>query len=123
MRMPENAAAKLAELRALGVRSAIDDFGRGYSSLRYLKHLPVSALKIDPDLLREVGRTNAGTDEAIVCAILGVGRTLNLKIVAEGLETHAQREFLQRNGCSLAQGFYFSKPLSAGELIGCSGTT
>ncbi len=117
-RVPEDAAAKLTELRALGVRSALDDFGRGYSSLRSLKHLPVGALKIDAELLREVGREHAETDEAIVRAVLDIGRTLGLRIVAEGVETQLQRDFLRENGCTLGQGFYFSKPLAAEALLG-----
>ena len=117
MRMPENAATKLRSLRALGVRSAIDNFGRGYSSLSYLKHLPVSAIKIDPGLIGGVGKPGAATDEAIVCAILGVGRSLGLKIVAEGIETEIQADYLRRNGCPLAQGFYYAQPLRHDELI------
>ncbi len=117
MRMPENAAAKLADLRALGVRTAIDDFGRGYSSLSYLKRLPIGAIKIDPDLLREVALGTGTADEAIVRAILGVGRSLGIKIVAEGVETELQRDFLRRNGCTLAQGFYFAQPMTADDVL------
>jgi diguanylate cyclase (GGDEF)-like protein len=120
MRSPSSAAATLGALRRLGVRTAIDDFGVGYSSLSYLKRFPIGAVKIGPEFLRGIGSKDKGegaVDEAIVCAILGVGRALGIKVVAEGIETREQLDFLRRNGCELGQGYMFSLPLTAGELL------
>jgi len=117
-RAPESAAITLAELRRLGVRSSIDDFGSGYSSLNYLKHFPIGGLKIDRTFLAEVGRPDAAPgDEAIVGAILAVGRALRLEVVAEGIETPAQREFLRARGCEFGQGYFFDRPLRESDLI------
>jgi EAL domain-containing protein (putative c-di-GMP-specific phosphodiesterase class I) len=90
---------------------AIDDFGTGYSSLAYLHQFPIDTLKIDRSF---VGRL-AGGDEEIVRAIVTLGRSLRMQVLAEGVETRADLEVLGRLGCDLAQGYLFSEPLPAGE--------
>lgn len=106
----------LERLRALGVRISIDDFGTGYSSLLYLKRLPASELKIDRGFVSEL--VADGEDAAIVAAIIALGQTLNLKIVAEGVETGAQRDLLTRLGCDSLQGFLLGRPMPALEFEG-----
>jgi EAL domain-containing protein (putative c-di-GMP-specific phosphodiesterase class I) len=114
--MVDEAAAALAvrAVRELGVHVAIDDFGTGYSSLAYLKHFPIEALKIDRSFVADLGRDS--NDAAICAAIIAMGRQLGLKIVAEGVETKEQLEFLATHGCTLAQGFYIAKPMEASEM-------
>jgi diguanylate cyclase (GGDEF)-like protein len=114
--MVDEAAAALAvrAVRELGVHVAIDDFGTGYSSLAYLKHFPIEALKIDRSFVADLGRDS--NDAAICAAIIAMGRQLGLKIVAEGVETKEQLEFLATHGCTLAQGFYIAKPVEAAEM-------
>src|SRR5690606_15142746 len=99
----------LSELMRLGVRVAVDDFGTGYSSLAYLKNLPVDTLKIDRSFVSGVPLSVA--DSAIVSAVLTMGRGLGLSVVAEGVETADQLEYLVAQGCEVAQGYYFSKPV------------
>ncbi len=110
---PENAAVVLQTLHDLGVRTAIDDFGTGYSSLAYLKRFPLDVLKIDQGFVRDL--THDPSDAAIVEASLSISQKLGLEIVAEGVETQAQIEFLRARGCNFAQGYYFSKPLPQDE--------
>jgi len=105
----------LEQLHDMGVRISIDDFGTGYSSLLYLKRLPASELKIDRGFIRDLARDTE--DAAIVSAIVALGQTLNLNIVAEGVETRAQQEFLTRLGCDALQGFLLGHPMSPDELI------
>ncbi|MGF6781774.1 putative bifunctional diguanylate cyclase/phosphodiesterase [Paraburkholderia sp. GAS334] len=105
----------LQQLHDMGVRISIDDFGTGYSSLLYLKRLPASELKIDRGFIRDLARDTE--DAAIVSAIVALGQTLNLNIVAEGVETAAQQEFLTRLGCDSLQGFLLGRPMSADHLI------
>ncbi|MFM0008180.1 EAL domain-containing protein [Paraburkholderia dipogonis] len=105
----------LQQLRGMGVNISIDDFGTGYSSLLYLKRLPASELKIDRGFIRDLARDTE--DAAIVSAIVALGQTLNLNIVAEGVETAAQQEFLTRLGCDSLQGFLLGRPMSAEQLI------
>jgi diguanylate cyclase len=102
-------------LRNIGVHISIDDFGTGYSSLLYLKRLPASELKIDRGFVRELAQDT--DDAAIVSAIVALGQKLNLKIVAEGVETQAQQEFLTRLGCDSLQGFLLGSPMPADQFL------
>lgn len=110
----EQLTAVLNELHEIGVRIAIDDFGTGYSSLSYLRFLPIDTLKIDRAFLPPPG--DARAPAALCEAILAMSKALGLTPIAEGVESAEQAEFLRRNGCELAQGFYFSRPVSAEEI-------
>jgi EAL domain-containing protein (putative c-di-GMP-specific phosphodiesterase class I) len=114
MKRAETTESVLKELRAGGVHLAVDDFGTGYSSLSYLRKFPVDSLKIDQSFVRQV--TSKPDDTAIVAAVIGMGRSLNLRVIAEGVETQAELEFLQAHQCDEAQGYYFSRPLPAQEF-------
>ena len=104
----------LLAIQAMGVALAVDDFGTGYSSLSYLKHLPVEILKIDRSFVNELPEDSE--DAALVQAILSIAESLGLKVVAEGVETLEQAEFLREHGCELAQGYLFSRPMDAEDL-------
>jgi EAL domain-containing protein (putative c-di-GMP-specific phosphodiesterase class I) len=106
----------LDQLRASGISIAIDDFGSGYSSLGYLKRFPIDKLKIDQNFI--AGCAEPGNDSAIASAIIALGKALNLKVVAEGVETQAQLDFLRGRGCEIAQGFLLAEPLSARDAVG-----
>jgi predicted signal transduction protein with EAL and GGDEF domain len=109
MKHSDSAACVLHALRDRGVQVAIDDFGTGYSSLSYLQKFPIDALKIDQSF---VGQIKAAEDDAsIVSAVISMARSLHLRVVAEGVETHEQLEFLQAHECDEAQGYYFSRPV------------
>ena len=99
----------LKALRARGVRVAVDDFGTGYSSLSYLRKFPIDALKIDQSFVRQIA--SAPDETAIVTAIISMGRSLNLRVIAEGVETQEELAFLQAHQCDEAQGYYFSRPV------------
>lgn len=104
----------LTELRDLGLSISIDDFGTGYSSLAYLKRFPLNTLKIDRSFIRDITRSD--DDREITRAIIAMGQNLRLKVLAEGVETEEQLTILRDSGCDLIQGYYFSKPLPAGEV-------
>lgn len=109
MHDPEKAVKIMGSLHELGVRMSIDDFGTGYSSLNYLKKFKVYKLKIDQTFVRDI--TTDAEDRAIVAAIISMAKSLGLTTIAEGVETEAQFNFLQKQGCDEMQGYYFSKPL------------
>ena len=115
MRDAAESAGRLRELTALGISLAVDDFGTGYSSLSYLRSFPIRSLKIDRTFVRDVDRDPNGA--AIVQAIIALGTSLGLNVVAEGVETRAQMQTLQRYGCHEMQGFLFSRPVPASELL------
>ncbi|HYH19428.1 MAG TPA: EAL domain-containing protein [Azospirillum sp.] len=104
----------LSSLKTMGVRVSIDDFGTGYSSLSYLQRFPVDTLKIDRSFISEIGTDDS--DAAITKAIIGLGSNLGLTVIAEGVETEPQLDFLRRHGCHGAQGYLFSPPLPAEEI-------
>ncbi|WP_098417129.1 EAL domain-containing protein [Vibrio sp. ES.051] len=112
---PKHAITSLNQLRDLGIEISLDDFGTGYSSLSYLKGLPINKLKIDSSFVSDVPSHN--DSNAIVNAIIAMGKTLSLKIVAEGIETQEQADYLSDNGCIYGQGFLFSRPVTADKLF------
>ena len=107
----DDSIQKMQALIKMGIQFSMDDFGTGYSSLTYLKRLPLAQLKIDQSFVRDLNIDK--TDEAIVKSILVLAQTLNIDVVAEGVETEAQHAFLSQNGCHLFQGYLFGKPMHA----------
>ena len=114
----ENAIEILRDLKALGLQLSIDDFGTGYSSLSYLKRFPIDILKIDQSFVSDI--ENSPDDATIVLSIISLAHNLRMRVIAEGVETQKQLEYLREHGCDEMQGYYFSRPLPAeefGELI------
>ena len=114
MQNAEEAIKTLHELKEMGIKLSVDDFGTGYSSLSYLKRFPLDTLKIDRSFIKDI--TTDPDDEALTRAIIAMSNSLKLKVVAEGVETEAQLEFLLRNGCDEFQGYLFSRPVPASEI-------
>jgi diguanylate cyclase (GGDEF)-like protein/PAS domain S-box-containing protein len=114
MKRAESVESVLQELRARGVQVAVDDFGTGYSSLSYLRKFPIDALKIDQSFVRQI--TTPPHDTTIVSAIISMGRSMNLRVIAEGVETFQELSFLQAHECDEAQGYYFSRPVPADQF-------
>nr|WP_315483896.1 EAL domain-containing protein [uncultured Undibacterium sp.] len=111
---PPGAIAIMNDLHQRGVRMAIDDFGTGYSSLSYLKKFKVSKLKIDQTFVRDIG--SDPEDKAIISAVISMARSLGMRTIAEGVETEEQTAFLRAHQCDEVQGYYFARPLSAGQF-------
>jgi EAL domain-containing protein (putative c-di-GMP-specific phosphodiesterase class I) len=114
MHDPAHAIHVMHALKEEGIRIAIDDFGTGYSSLSYLTRFPVAALKIDRSFVAGIGRETS--DPAIVRTIIEMARTLGFTVIAEGVETQAQVEFLRQFGCHQAQGYFFARPMPVDDF-------
>ncbi|HEY9064436.1 MAG TPA: EAL domain-containing protein [Burkholderiaceae bacterium] len=114
MRDVQQATAVLHAFKAMGIRVSVDDFGTGYSSLSTLKRFPVDCIKVDRSFIRDVAHNDE--DRAITNAIIAMGKTLGLAVVAEGVERAEQVEFLREHGCDQLQGFFFSRPRAAAEI-------
>lgn len=115
----EQASLILHQLKDMGIRIAVDDFGMGYSSLNYLKRFPIDALKIDSSFIHEVATSQ--DDAAITSAIISMGHSMQLKVIAEGVETQEQMSFLKARDCDAVQGFYMSHPLLAEKVTAVLG--
>jgi len=111
---PEDAIAKIKQIKKLGVRFALDDFGTGYSSLQYLKQLPIDQIKIDQSFIRDI-ETDIN-NAAIVKTIIAMSHAMGLEVIAEGVETQAQLDFLELNGCLHYQGYLFARPMPLSQL-------
>ena len=112
---------KLKELKGLGLKIALDDFGSGYSSLGYLQHLEIDTLKMDRSLIASMDENETDSkltsrSRAITRSIITLGKNLGLSVVAEGVENEAQLDYLRENGCDIIQGYLVSKPLSLDDL-------
>jgi len=111
----ESAIAILEKLKNLGISIAMDDFGTGYSSLSYLRRLPVDVVKIDQSFVREI--PDSHEDILIAQTIIAMAQSLNLTLIVEGVENVKQLNFFRQQGCHILQGFLFSKPVEAGEIL------
>jgi len=116
MQSPETSIRTLFELKKLGIRISLDDFGTGHSSLSYLKRFPIDTLKIDQSFVHDI-TTDADT-AAIVTAIIAMAHSLRLKVIAEGVEFPEQANFLRHHGCDQMQGFLMTAPVAAEEFLG-----
>jgi EAL domain-containing protein (putative c-di-GMP-specific phosphodiesterase class I) len=108
-------AGVLQKVREHGVRVSVDDFGTGYASLNYLRNLPLDTIKIDQSFVRDV--THKTIDAAIIEAVIGMARAMNVTVVGEGVETRREAEYLRRVGADTGQGFLFSRPLAADQFL------
>ena len=115
MERPEDTIRTLTTFSNMGVQISVDDFGTGYSSLSYLKRFPLDKLKVDRSFVRDIATDP--DDAAIVTAIIAMAHSLNIKVVAEGVETEQQLQFLRSRGCDEYQGYYFSRPVPSAEFI------
>ncbi|MGH8807486.1 MAG: EAL domain-containing protein [Noviherbaspirillum sp.] len=114
MQNAEHSIGLLRELKAMGIKLSIDDFGTGYSSLAYLRRLPIDCVKIDRFFIKDI--PHEADDVAVTKGIISLAHNLRLRVIAEGIETAAQHDFLQASGCDEIQGYYFSKPMAAPQL-------
>jgi EAL domain-containing protein (putative c-di-GMP-specific phosphodiesterase class I) len=114
MKRAESAASVLEALRTAGIQIAVDDFGTGFSSLSYLRKFPIDALKIDQSFVRQI--TMTPDDTTIVRAIISLGQSMKLRVIAEGVETLEELTFLQTHHCNEGQGYYFSRPVPPGQF-------
>jgi EAL domain-containing protein (putative c-di-GMP-specific phosphodiesterase class I) len=112
---PEDNAETLRRLRALGIAVAIDDFGTGYSSLSYLTRFPIDKIKIDHSFVRDLATDSA--DAAVINAIIAMAHSLNIRVIAEGVENDAQKRYLNLRGCDEAQGFLYSPAVPADQFM------
>ncbi len=115
MRDEDHARERLSELKTMGVRVALDDFGTGYSSLSALHRLPIDLVKIDHSFVRAIGATRPRS--GLVEGIVRLAESLDLEVIAEGIEEEAQREALHRLGCQYGQGYYYARPLPLPQLV------
>jgi len=115
IRNPLHAIAQLNNLCELGISVAIDDFGTGYSSLAYLHRFPIHTLKIDQSFIKEIRREDGHFP--VVLAIISIARGLGLNLIAEGVETQSQVNYLKQAGCTAIQGYFFHQPLPQAELV------
>ena len=114
MKNPEETILTLQKISKIGIKISIDDFGTGYSSLSYLKRLPIHTLKIDRSFIQEIPKVEE--DVAITKAIIALAKSLNLHVIAEGVESSVQKDFLVKNGCDHVQGYLYAKPMPADEM-------
>ena len=112
----EDTIAKMSALERFGVGFSMDDFGTGYSSLSYLTRLPLDQLKIDQSFVRHL--PDSRTDAVVAQSIISLARNLGLTVIAEGVETEAQRAFLEEHGCVIYQGYLFGRPVPLADFIG-----
>jgi EAL domain-containing protein (putative c-di-GMP-specific phosphodiesterase class I) len=115
MHDPEYAQRCLRELNQLGISFALDDFGTGFSSLSNLQHLPISLVKIDKSFVQDLGRS--ADAEHIIRAIISLSHSLQISVVAEGVETEGQLEFLRQQHCDEIQGYYYARPMPWDRLV------
>lgn len=119
MKSQERTERALANLKQHGIRFSIDDFGTGFSSLAYLTRLPVSSIKIDKAFVRAIDSTKASSksDRQLVSAMINLAHSIDLSVLAEGVETEAQLDYLRNSGCNLIQGYLLGKPMPADQLM------
>ena len=111
----KEAISLLEALKSIGIRLALDDFGTGYSSLTYLQQLPVQTLKIDKSFIDMI--LNSGDKKTIICTIVDMAHQMNMTVVAEGVETDDQLDYLEKNRCDLVQGYLFSRPVTESDAL------